>query len=144
MTRRNATYYGKQGAGILLISQGRVFLALRSAEVNEPLTWAVPGGKVESNETPYEAAVRETREEFGSIPAHVVVDEGVFVDGSFRYTTFFALVQPDIADAWEPELNWENDDAQWFSVDALPGDLHFGLRHLLQARPELLSSWATR
>lgn len=41
--------------------QGRVLLGLRA----RPPIWNLPGGSVEPGETPWDAAVRETREEVG-------------------------------------------------------------------------------
>lgn len=144
MSRRSA-FWGKEGAGILFVSHGRVLLALRSLEVNESHTWGVPGGKVDPGERPYEAALREVREELGSVPPHVVVDEGVFINGSFRYTTFVALVQPEVVKTWKPRLNWEHDEVEWFDAHDLPqDDLHFGLAALLRSRPDILYAWATR
>ncbi|MBA2552949.1 MAG: NUDIX domain-containing protein [Geodermatophilaceae bacterium] len=46
---------------VILGSDGRVLLALR----DRPPIWNLPGGSVEPGETPWDAAVREVREEVG-------------------------------------------------------------------------------
>jgi mutator protein MutT len=51
-------------AGIL-IEDGRVLLAQRTADQSFPLCWEFPGGKVEEGERPEEALVREFEEEMG-------------------------------------------------------------------------------
>lgn len=51
-------------AGIL-IEDGRVLLAQRTAEQSFSLCWEFPGGKVEDGERPEEALVREFEEEMG-------------------------------------------------------------------------------
>lgn len=48
-------------SGSLMIEEGKLFLLYRENEG----WWEVPGGKVETNESPTEAAVRETEEEAG-------------------------------------------------------------------------------
>lgn len=51
----------KVGAEVVVPEEGRVLLIQRADDE----TWAMPGGWVESGESPAEAAVRETREETG-------------------------------------------------------------------------------
>lgn len=133
-------YWGRQGAGLLLFSGDKVLLTLRSSEVNEPGTWGVPGGAVHADESPYDGALREAEEELGPIPPHVVFGEVVFQDGEFRYTTVFARMKRKDAKAWRPTLNWENDEAEWFPVDRLPDDLHFGVEFVRGRRPDLLKN----
>ena len=48
-------------AGNLIIENGKVLLLYREDSEH----WEVPGGKVENDENPTEAAVREAREEIG-------------------------------------------------------------------------------
>lgn len=48
-------------SAVIRDGNGRVLLALRA----RPPIWNLPGGSVESGETPWDAAVREVREEVG-------------------------------------------------------------------------------
>ena len=43
---------------------GEIFCALRSPEMSLPNYWEFPGGKIEENESPEQALVREIAEEF--------------------------------------------------------------------------------
>jgi len=44
---------------------GRILIAQRKRTARHPLKWEFPGGKVEANETPEAAVVRELEEELG-------------------------------------------------------------------------------
>lgn len=116
---------GEQAAGLLLIDPKRrlVFLALRSEGVSNPGMWAIPGGKVETGETPLEAALRETEEEIGGVPAHEVVGKKLYRSGSFLFTTFICHVMSGVVDRFKPELDEESDDAAWFQLDYLPSPI---------------------
>jgi len=77
-----STYYGKGGAGVLLICQedGTALLLKRSRSVEQPLTWGIPGGAVSegwhdskdikpqgfTDSDFKETAIRETKEELFS------------------------------------------------------------------------------
>ncbi|UPM55498.1 8-oxo-dGTP diphosphatase MutT [Gottfriedia acidiceleris] len=45
--------------------QNQILCALRSHEMSMPNSWEFPGGKIEKNEKPEEALVREIQEELG-------------------------------------------------------------------------------
>lgn len=51
-------------AGILE-ANGRVLICRRRADQPHPLKWEFPGGKIEGDETPEAALIRELREELG-------------------------------------------------------------------------------
>lgn len=144
--------WGRAGAGILYTCQedGTILLLLRSPAVHDPDVWGVPGGAVGSDGfysvdddlapmdtgEAHSAAERETREELGSLPSGAR-DQGqtVFHKGSFTYTTFIKDITLAEKERWTPSitLNWENSDAQWFSLERneLPSNLHPGLRFTL-------------
>lgn len=130
-------FWGNQGAGILFLAYttGKVLLTLRSAEVNEPHSWGLVGGKIDPKESPARAARREAREELGFtgkienlIPAYTFKTKG------FKFHNFIGVVQDEFAFT----LNDENDDARWFDIDDLPEPLHFGLKYLFQNAKRLI------
>lgn len=131
-------FWGNRGAGILLIAQDtrRLLLVLRSQEVNEPGTWGIPGGKIDDeDESPQVAAKREAREEVGYRGALKLIPAHVFKAGNFKFFNFIGIVPKE----FKPRLDWENDDAGWFSLKELPSPLHFGIQSLLQNSTDLIS-----
>lgn len=56
----------KQAVNVALVHKNRVLLVKRSKQLKVgPGLWQLPGGKLESGEKPYEAALREIQEELG-------------------------------------------------------------------------------
>lgn len=55
-------------AGIMFVCKGAALFLKRSDEGDHAGEWCFPGGKLEGDETPEEAAVRECIEEIGSLP----------------------------------------------------------------------------
>lgn len=124
-------FWGNRGAGVLLIAKdtGKILLVHRSEEVNEPGTWGVPGGAIDDeDESPVHAAKREAYEEVGYTGPIDIHKSYVFKAAKFRYFNFIGIVPTE----FEPRLDWENDDAGWFSLDDLPSPLHYGVKALLQ------------
>lgn len=121
--------WGRYGAAGVLVrhtdpDDGRVryFLQLRSAHSHQGGTWAIPGGALNSDETPAEAALREFAEEINiELPAHEVA--GVHEDdhGGWCYWT----VVVDVDERFEPptDLHWETADVAWVEATDV-GDLH--------------------
>lgn len=123
-------YWGRRGAGVLVLSSetGRILLPYRSTKVQEPHTWGTWGGAIDDGEDAAQAAIREMREE-GGVRLNPTSMELLyeFRDGSFRYTTFLAIVGPE----FRARLDKETETAKWFELDSLPTALHFGLRAIL-------------
>jgi 8-oxo-dGTP diphosphatase len=111
-------------AGLLAVRDGDVLLQLRAAGVHHGGTWSIPGGACHPDETPTQAALRESREEI-DLPSCAVEPLEEFLDdhGGWSYTTLVArLVRP-----FEPRHNFESQETRWVRVDevnALP--LHDG------------------
>lgn len=122
-------FWGSRGAGAIVMarSTGRVLLAHRSEEVQQPGTWGSWGGAIDRDEDPIAAIPRELQEEAGyqgdilhTLPLFV------FRKDSFSYENFLILIE----DEFTPVLNGESQNADWFSLGEWPDPLHFGLSHL--------------
>lgn len=131
-------FWGKRGAGALMVARGtgRVLLTLRSSGVKNPGTWGLPGGAVDEGESPAGGARREAAEEVGFSGSLKLYPAYIFRTEGFTYYNFVGLVGSE----FEPVLDWENDAAEWFDLDALPSPLHFGVERLLQHSRDLISS----
>jgi 8-oxo-dGTP pyrophosphatase MutT (NUDIX family) len=149
-------YYGKGGAGLLLVCKedGTVLLLKRSKSVEQPFTWGIPGGALSkgegwhkkediegngdfSDEDFSEAAFREAAEELFSDSSAALdkskmtlVGQTEFKDGGFTYRTLvydIPLEEKKRISA-NLSLNWENDRAKWYRLSDLPSSLHFGVK----------------
>ena len=99
--------------------------------------WSVPGGAIDAEETPVQAALREFDEEIGAIPPGwrlAGIHEVVIEQDVWSYHTCCAFV--DERPHYEATLSLENDEAQWWSVDELKSLPLFG--PFEDALPELL------
>ena len=107
-------------AGILFrVSVGPLYLLLKRADTGE---WCIPGGHLEGDETPLEAAERECREEIGTCPDGLrwAVRRNSIPSGKGIFTCY----QQEVAEPFEPELNEEHTNWGWFPPDALPQPMH--------------------
>ena len=85
-------HWGRYGAaGLLLARDATVLLQLRAGWAHQGGTWSVPGGAIDSGETPTQAALRESHEELG-LDADTVVVRGsrVALCGGWAYETVLA------------------------------------------------------
>lgn len=132
---RKTGFWGKRAAGCLFYARdtGRLLIAHRSGEVQEPGTWGTWGGAIDESEDPFEAVEREAREEAGVSGGIELLPVWTFQHSSgFKYHNFLAVVPAE----FEPRLNWETQGFEWVRPGDWPTPLHPGLRALL-ARPEL-------
>ena len=154
-----AEYWGSKASGCLFICKEdrTVLLFERSMDVEQGGTWGLTGGAIPNEfgmdegyiESDFEdkevlsnpeddrfedSARQETREETGTFPSEAeFIDSTTFIDGSFTFKTFIYNLSLEEKQSWTPtiQLNWENDDYQWFRMNELPENLHFGIENKL-------------
>jgi 8-oxo-dGTP pyrophosphatase MutT (NUDIX family) len=105
-------------AGILFRAPGPQYLLVKRSDTGE---WEQPGGHLEADESPEEAAVRECVEEIGTCPDGIrwIGRTSTNPDGG-DYTCFLQ----DVPAPFEPKLNDEHTEWQWVSPSALPDPTH--------------------
>ena len=108
------------GAGICYRSGDSVLLLLRAGTAGDyPYTWCWPGGSVDPEETPEQAAIRESQEEVGYTPA----EELFALDWDGGFSTFGI----NLAEPFAPVLNDEHIGFVWAPLSNLPQPLHPGV-----------------
>ena len=138
-------YHGSIGAGIIpcCTNTGRFLLGFRSEEVFEGHTWGGFGGKLDVDEgvdeNIEEAAIRELEEESGYNGNIKLIKGCVFRDRNFEYHNYIGLVHKE----FDCELNWENDDFRWVSMDELKliKPKHFGLKYFLNNSADIFMKY---
>jgi 8-oxo-dGTP pyrophosphatase MutT (NUDIX family) len=114
-------------AGVIFIApDGAVLLLCRSSqETNFAGHWALPGGKGEPGETPWQTACRETVEEIGPGTEHAWIGEPTVVDEVTTPTgmVFTTFVQP-VRYRFTPELSDEHSGFVWATADGFPAPMH--------------------
>ena len=129
----------------------RVLFLQRSGEGDHAGEWCLPGGKIESDETPEEAARREANEEIGKHPSGelalltrtrrvevavpaatapasadgppLVPDAGALEDTVVSFTTFVQMVK----EPFDVKLDKEHTAFAWVPTSAPPQPLHPGV-----------------
>ena len=134
---RQTGFWGRAGAGVLFqaLDTGRILIAHRSEDVEEPGTWGTWGGAIDQGEDPKVAASREAAEETGArADPRNVIPMYIFKHPSgFRYYNFLVLVPSE----FNPRLNWESQGYAWFDYGEWPKPLHPGTAELLNDRRSL-------
>lgn len=121
----NSSLRDTRAAGILYRAGGDILLLKRAADAGDyPGHWCFPGGGIEADETPEQAARRESLEEVGYQP-----------DGEVRTVTEFDgfLTFSHSCDKFSPVLNDEHTGYVWARPDDLPQPIHPGVTYALKS-----------
>lgn len=122
-----------KGVGAIIISEstGSVLTVLRSAKESNPYTWTFAGGKVDADESPAQALVRELEEELQLKKIKKILPLHRYQTRSkeFIYDTYIVLVNKEFI----PELNWENSGYAWTNIESLPAPLHPKTRKMIES-----------
>jgi mutator protein MutT len=115
------------GVGVVLFNENnKIFLMRRGPKSkNECGAWALPGGKVEFNETLINAAIRETKEEFDiaiTITKHLTTYDHIIPNEKQHWITniFCATIVSGTPIIQEPE---KCDQIGWFTLTELPSPI---------------------
>lgn len=106
-------------AGIIRNAAGEIFITQRAADAHMAGKWEFPGGKIEANETPEQALVRELQEETGITAMRPVLFHTLEHRFPDRHITLcFFMVEE-----WEGEP-WgrEGQPGRWIAQSALDAE----------------------
>ncbi|WP_420433958.1 8-oxo-dGTP diphosphatase MutT [Hyphobacterium sp.] len=99
-------------------ADGRVLIARRPEGKEMAGLWEFPGGKVETNETPEQAIVRELREELGIEPCETCLQPFAFA--SHPYARFHLVMPLFICRRWDGFVAPQEDqEIAWVRKDRL-------------------------
>ncbi|SAK53474.1 NUDIX domain protein [Caballeronia calidae] len=106
-------------AGILFRAPGPLYLLVERSDTGE---WEQSGGHAEGDETPEQAAVRETVEEIGGCPEGIrwAVRRNEIPGAGGEYTCFLQ----NVPEPFKSQLNDEHTAWNWYAPDALPEKMH--------------------
>lgn len=102
------------------------YLYLLRSDRRNPMTWGIPGGKIEPGESLLAAINRECQEELGCLPLYhglAPIEKFTSADSNFHYHTFFAVTDQEFV----PVLNREHLGYAWIDADHWPKPVHPGL-----------------
>ena len=99
----------------LIIQDNQIFISQRKASQSYAGLWEYPGGKIERNETLYEALVREVKEEVG-LTVHKARPIMSICTPQHRWVSVW-MVEEFTGTAWGKEQQY----AQWACLEVLTG-----------------------
>ena len=120
----------KVGVGVMIVDNNKILLGHRSSKrkdtggIFEPDTWSLPGGKQEYDETVYETAIREIKEETNleiKEPKVFSVSDDFQPDRHFVTIEMITDSYSGILKIMEPE---KEDEWKWFDLNDLPSNLY--------------------
>ena len=106
--------------------------------------WSLPGGKIDSGESPDQCILRELREELSLCGISADNKLGEYISNKEGKTdTVYIFVIKLSSPVFEKQ--WELDNAKWFNLDELPNDISpAGLRRIKEyqsGKKDILSHW---
>ena len=120
----------KVGIGVMILDEGRVLLGHRAVNkrdtggIYETDCWTLPGGKQEYEETIFEGAKRETKEEtnldIDKLELFSAVDD---IQPDRHYITL-QIIAKEFSGELKTMEPTKEDEWRWFSLNDLPDNLY--------------------
>lgn len=100
---------------VVVINENEEILSLLRSETDNwrPLHWGLPGGHIDEGETPFEAAIRETKEEC-NLDVNPIYAGSVITDENYKIYLYYAVKY-----SGNVELSFEHSDYKWLSREAI-------------------------
>jgi 8-oxo-dGTP pyrophosphatase MutT (NUDIX family) len=125
-----ASKSGIRGARIILVDERRVLLV---SHWYAPWVWTLPGGGVNKNETPEQAAIREASEETGLKVRSIAGLIGVYKGKWGRGDKVAVFYTGDFGGSLSLTPNLEIMSRSWFDIDHLPEEVSGANRKRIEA-----------
>jgi 8-oxo-dGTP diphosphatase len=103
---------------IILVENGKILLVKRGREPFKG-DWAVPGGRIEDNETAEECAIREMKEETG-VDVEIIRLTGIYSDPKRDPRGIIVAAFLVRRVGGEVKAGDDADEAKWFELHSLP------------------------
>lgn len=125
------------GIGVMIKDGNKILLGHRcvnrkdTGRIFEPDTWTFPGGKQEFNETIFEGAIREVKEE-----TNLDIDDlEIFsVSDDIQPTKHYVTIQV-VANKYSGDLKimepTKEDEWKWFDLNELPENIYSPTKHFI-------------
>lgn len=107
---------GKVAIG-LIRDEGEFLLLQRSEETSSSGKWCFPGGKLEGNETPEEAVLRELKEETDLSCSIIRKADPYFGEGELGTWKIYPFLVK--TDSREVTINFEHSSFKWVELDEI-------------------------
>ncbi len=114
----------------LVVQDGKLLLGKRAAGLLEAGKWGPLGGFMDRDETTEQAAVREVFEESGWNIRNLRllrINDDPNRPNEDRQNVDFTFIAEAVEQSGKKD--WENDEIQWFRLDALPPDAQIAFDH---------------
>ena len=140
--RRRGADSPLHAAGVLFVCQGRVLVVRRGWQEEGEGTWSIPGGRVKTDvrggiHDPWGNAIRECREELGSLPpgtGRATRKHRAKNPKTKKGYVTFVVELPPAAMKWKPKLNPEHTAYRWVNkAESRKLKLHPNLKRVLNS-----------
>ena len=129
----------KVGIGVMIIKDNRILLGHRIAGgkdtggIFEPDSWCLPGGKQEYDETIFECAKREVKEETNLDVWNLEVFSAVDDIQPHKHFVTIQMITKDYTGHLEIMEPKKQDEWKWFSLERLPEKIYSPSKKFIDA-----------